>query len=203
LFLAKFVPGLNAATVPIAGMLRMPAGRFLLFDGAGALAWTATYAGIGYIFSQQIEAVAIALSRFSNSLAVLVGSLLLTYVAWKVVKRERFIRSLRSARVTPEQLKAMMDADTHVVIVDLRNTIDYQSEPGRIPRALRIPPDELETRYDEIPVDREIILYCSCPNDATSARAAIELHRRGLFHVRPLEGGFDAWRSKGFPIETN
>ncbi|MEO8129772.1 MAG: hypothetical protein ABJF23_12950 [Bryobacteraceae bacterium] len=35
----------------------------------------------------------------------------------------------------------------------------------------------------------------------TSARAALNLHRRGIMRVRPLEGGFEAWRELGYPVE--
>lgn len=201
LFLAKFVPGLNAATVPIAGMLRFSILRFLVFDGAGALAWTAMYAGIGYIFSTQIEQIAISFSHLGNGLIAAAVLLLLAYIGWKLARRERFLRSLRTARVTPAQLREMMEADRGVVVVDLRNQADYDSDPARIPRAIRLPPQELGTRYEEIPIDREIVLYCTCPNEATSARAALELHKRGIFQVRPLEGGLQAWRDQGFPVE--
>lgn len=161
LFIAKFVPGLNAATVPIAGMLRLAMPRFLLFDGAGALAWTAMYAGIGYIFSHQIEIVAMSLSRFGNTLGVIGAGILLIYIGWKLARRERFLRKLRSARVTAEQLKSMLDADGQVVVIDLRNSLDYDADPAKIPGAVRIPPADLDSRYEEIPLDREVVLYCT------------------------------------------
>ena len=161
LFLAKFVPGLNAATVPIAGMLRYSITRFLVFDGAGALAWTATYASIGYIFSSQIEQIGVAISHLGYRLIAAGVVLLIIYIGWKLVRRQRFLRSLRSARVTPSQLQAMMEADRDVVVVDLRNKADYENDPAGIPRAIRMPPHELEWRYEEIPIDREIILYCT------------------------------------------
>jgi membrane protein DedA with SNARE-associated domain len=48
LLIAKFVPGLNTAATPLAGIFRMPVSRFMLFDGLGAFAWVATFAGLGY-----------------------------------------------------------------------------------------------------------------------------------------------------------
>ena len=47
----------------------------------------------------------------------------------------------------------------------------------------------------------DLSLYCSGPNEATTARVALALHRRGITRVRPLEGGFEAWRERGFPLE--
>jgi len=61
--------------------------------------------------------------------------------------------------------------------------------------------DEVELRHLEIPRDRDIVLYCSCPNEVSSARAALLLRRRGILRVRPLLGGFDAWRERNYPTE--
>jgi rhodanese-related sulfurtransferase len=61
--------------------------------------------------------------------------------------------------------------------------------------------DEIEHRQGEIPRDRDIILYCSCPNEVSSARMALRLQKRGFSRVRPLLGGFDAWRDRKYPTE--
>jgi membrane protein DedA with SNARE-associated domain len=55
LLIAKFVPGLNTAAPPLAGIFHMPVSRFVLFDGLGAFVWAATFTGLGYIFSDQLE----------------------------------------------------------------------------------------------------------------------------------------------------
>ena len=61
--------------------------------------------------------------------------------------------------------------------------------------------DEVELRHHEIPRDRDIILYCNCPNEVSSARVALRLHRKGISRVRPLLGGIDAWRERNYPTE--
>jgi rhodanese-related sulfurtransferase len=61
--------------------------------------------------------------------------------------------------------------------------------------------EEVERRQQEIPRDRDIILYCSCPNEVTSARVALLLHRKGILRVRPLLGGIEAWRERNYPTE--
>src|SRR5215813_5663118 len=48
---AKFIPGFNAATVPLAGMMKTPFLLFLLLDTAGVLLWSVAYTLLGYIFS--------------------------------------------------------------------------------------------------------------------------------------------------------
>jgi rhodanese-related sulfurtransferase len=61
--------------------------------------------------------------------------------------------------------------------------------------------DEVETRHHEIPRDRDIILYCSCPNEASAASVALSLRRKGIVRVKPLLGGIDAWRERNYPME--
>ena len=51
-----------------------------------------------------------------------------------------------------------------------------------------------------IPRDRDVILYCTCPSEETSAKLALQLHRFGVNRVRPLRGGFEGWRDAGYPL---
>ena len=70
-----------------------------------------------------------------------------------------------------------------------------------IPGAVRIDPRRLQL-YRDITIlpEREVVLYCDCPGEFTSARVALALKQKGVQHVRPLDGGLRAWRSRGFPV---
>ena len=105
------------------------------------------------------------------------------------------------ARITPTELKQLMDNGHDSVVVDLRGTLDHVADPYTIPGALRISAEELEQRHREIPRDRDIILFCACPNEATAARMALVLKRKGITRVRPLAGGIDGWRELAYPLE--
>ena len=59
----------------------------------------------------------------------------------------------------------------------------------------------IEKQLSQFPKDREIIVYCSCPNEVSSARLALRLQRQGFARVRPLLGGIDAWRELHYPME--
>src|SRR2546428_13483749 len=83
------------------------------------------------------------------------------YNAWKSGPRQRFLRVIRIARITPEELKTRLDAGDDVMIVDLRARIDFDAEPSIIPGALHLMTEELEARHREIPRDRDIVLYCT------------------------------------------
>ena len=60
---------------------------------------------------------------------------------------------------------------------------------------------ELEEAIDVIPRDREVVLFCSCPNEATAAQMAMRLRNLGIKRIRPLAGGLDGWRERGFPLQ--
>ena len=159
LLVAKFLPGLNTVAPPLAGIARLPYARFLAWDAAGAALWAGVYGGLGYLFGHQLEVVGRWLARLGSGAGVLLGLLLALYIAWKWLQRHRFIRSLRVARITPEELHRRLAAGEPVLIVDLRSEA-YQ-DGLRLPGALRLHPDELDRRHPEIARDREIILYCS------------------------------------------
>lgn len=161
LLVAKFVPGLSTVSPPLAGIFGVSVPRFLLYDGLGALFWTESFVGLGYLFSDELERVATYAARTGSLLGVGLGGAVAVYVAVKYVQRHRFLRGLRVARITPEDLRRMLDAGDQVVIVDLRHALDVEAVPYAIPGALRMAPEELEQRRQEIPRDRDVVLYCT------------------------------------------
>lgn len=202
LLVAKFIPGFTTFAPPLAGATGMSYARFLAFDGLGSLIWVATFAALGWIFSDRIEQVIEYAAGFGWWFGAFVIAVLAIYVGWKVVDRQRLIRSLRVARISPEELKSQLDAGENVLIVDLRSALDFAANPQLILTARRIPPDKLEQLHSELPRDCDLVLYCTCPNEATSARAALRLHRRGFTRVRPLHGGFQKWDELKFPTDV-
>jgi membrane protein DedA with SNARE-associated domain len=161
LLVAKFVPGLSTVAPPLAGIIRMPLGRFLLFDGLGALLWVGVFVALGLLFSEQLEGLAVLLTTMGTwLLAILVGTLC-GYLLWKVVTRQRFLRRLRVARITPEALHDKLAAGEEVLIVDLRHSLEFDADPVVIPGAVRLSAADLEARRLPFPRDREVILYCS------------------------------------------
>ncbi len=103
--------------------------------------------------------------------------------------------------MTVEQLRDRLAAQDAIAVIDLRHPLDFETDPYTIPTALYIPAEELAERHAEIPRDRDIVLYCTCPDEVTSAKEALRLRRRGVKRVHPLRGGFAAWRAAGLPVE--
>jgi membrane protein DedA with SNARE-associated domain/rhodanese-related sulfurtransferase len=198
---AKFVPGLNAAAVPMAGMMKTPFVRFLAVDIPSVVLWSSAYVLAGYAFSQQIERIIIYLSRLGALVGALIAVAVAIYVGYKIDHRRRFLKTLAGSRITAEQLKAKMDAKEKILILDLRNRLDRNTDPVRIPGAFHVLPQHLEFQPQDLAGAEEIVLYCTCPNEATSARAATHLRRKGVLLARPLLGGLDAWKEQGLPLE--
>jgi len=202
LLFAKFVPGLNAMMAPLAGISRMDWRRFVLLDALGTLLWSCAYIAAGFVFSGQLERVLAFLSFLGGGLLVLLVIALGSYIGWKWQNRRQFVRKLRIARITPEELKQRLDDGQDVIIVDLRHEIEFDAEPETISGAVRMDPADLEEAIEVIPRDREIILFCSCPNEATAAQMALRLRSQGITRIRPLAGGLEGWRRRGFPMQV-
>jgi membrane protein DedA with SNARE-associated domain len=161
LIVAKFLPGLGTVAPPLAGIFHMRPRRFLLFDALGASLWAATFLGLGYVFSGQIEDIAKHAASLGGWLGVILLGALAAYLAYKFIARRRFLRELRIARITVEELKHKLDAGEDLVIVDLRHSLDFEADPETIPGAFRVDAKELEEKDGLLPRDREIILYCT------------------------------------------
>jgi membrane protein DedA with SNARE-associated domain/rhodanese-related sulfurtransferase len=200
LLVAKFFPGFSTVAPPLAGVFHMRLGRFLVYDAGGSLIWAGSFLTLGYLFSGQIERIAERAASLGGGLLVLIVGAMGGYIGYKIIARQRFLRELRISRITVEELKEKMDEGEQVMIVDLRHHLDFDADPETIPGAFRIDAKELEEKNDHLPRDREVILYCTCPNEATSARLALLLRRQGIKHIRPLQGGLDAWREQGYPV---
>jgi membrane protein DedA with SNARE-associated domain len=161
LLFAKFVPGLNTAAAPMAGLTRMQPFKFLAADIAGAIIWSGTYLAIGDLFRDQLERAAEQAGRMGSGLLLVLAILLVAYIAWKYYQRRRFIRGLRVARVTPEDLMKMIESGEDLAVVDLRNSLEVELDGAKLPGAIWIDLEDLENRQVEIPRDKDVILYCS------------------------------------------
>jgi len=201
LLLAKFIPGFSTVAPPLAGIVGMSAATFALYDIGGTLIWTAVSAGIGALFSNQLEQLVGLFDQAGGLLLAILLAGLAGFIAYKFYHRQKFLRHLRMAKISVEELKRRMDAGDAISVVDVRHPLALELDPETIPGAINFTLEEIEHRHQEIPRDRDIVLYCSCPNEVSSARTAFLLKKKGIHRVRPLEGGLDAWRERKFPVE--
>jgi membrane protein DedA with SNARE-associated domain len=162
LVIAKFLPGLSTVAPPLAGIVGIARWQFILLDVLAAILWAGTWMSLGWVFSDVLELVAARAARLGHWLGAVVTVALGGYVATKFIQRQRFLRSLRIARITPEELKRRLDSgDATFAVVDTRSALDVTALPHAIPGALWIAAEDIDRRQGELPRDREIVLYCS------------------------------------------
>ena len=161
LLYAKFVPGLQTAAPPLAGVIRMPLPRFLLLDGLGAGLWATAFIGLGWVLDEQLASATEVALELGGWIFGAAGGALGLYILYKYLQRQRVLRALHVSRITPEELKALLDAGQPVEILDLRHALDFEAEPRALPGANPISPIELEERHLEVSRDRDIVVYCT------------------------------------------
>jgi membrane protein DedA with SNARE-associated domain len=160
LLITKFIPGLSAVSTPLAGIIRMPLPRFLLFDVSGILLWSGAYTLVGFIFGKELDRALDYAGGMGKTLFVLVAGGLTIYVLWKYSLRLRFLKQLVMARITPDELKLRLDAGEKITVIDVRHSLDLEAEPYIIPGALRMSLDQAES-HPALSTDREIVVYCT------------------------------------------
>jgi membrane protein DedA with SNARE-associated domain len=161
LVVAKFVPGLSTVAPPLAGVIGITLPRFLAYSAGAAVLWAGVWGGLGYLAGDALQHVADVSGRFGTMLVVFVAAAAVLYILVKWIQRRLFLRSLRIARITAEELKKALDAGHTALVVDLRSKLDVAADPWVIPGSLRISAEDLAERHQDIPRDRDVVLYCS------------------------------------------
>ena len=209
LIVAKFVPGVSVVAPPMAGALGMSALTFLGWEMLAAAIWAGMLMAMGAVFSAQIQQVLDLLSSLGvaalEALAVVVFAYLV-YLGWRTWRRRVFLRAVTMVRIEVADLRALLDGEPAPVIIDVRSDGGRAADARRIPGAIAVALGEIEARVTELRAlagaDREIVLYCNCPNEASAALAARAFAKAGFTRVRPLAGGLDAWVAAGHGIDT-
>lgn len=202
LMFAKFVPGLGLLAPPVAAQNGMGYGAFLFFDGVGATLWVSVLLALGWLFGDVLKrnpGILNWVGQFSGALLILgvVGFLVV-----RLIRRRAVLKQFAASRLEPDELKRQLEAGEQVFIVDLRHPLELVPDPFVLPGAVHFSPEALTARHLEIPRDRDVVLYCTCPSEATAARTALTLHKLGIERVRPLRGGFDEWKKLGYPLDA-
>ena len=192
LVIAKFVPGLAAVATTLAGQMRIAPRRFLLYDGAGALLWASVAVMLGVLFHDIVNDVLLYLDSWGAYGLLLVVALVAAFVGYKGWQRRRFRQLDRMTRIDVAELRALLADGRPPVIVDARPSEELAG--GWIPGALAAASLAADLS------GAEVVVYCDCPGEASAARLAREYAARWGGKVRPLAGGFQAWKDAGLPV---
>ena len=201
LLAAKFLPGVSVVAAPMAGALGMSWRRFLVYDFGAGLLWSGVFLLLGLMLSDQIQQVLDMLSGAGMvalaALALIVAGMLVR----RLWRRIRFARRTRGRRISVAEAAALLqDGARPPLFIDVRAAGGRAVDPRPIPGALLLELDQMKSRAAELPRDRELVLYCNCPNEVSAAMGVTLLAEAGLTQVRALEGGLDGWAAAGHPV---
>ena len=206
LCVAKFFPGVDGVIPPLLGAEGVSLAAFLVLDVVGSFLWSASYVGLGYIFSNQLDLAIGWAQHFGTALAIGIGAPIVLFAGWRGLRLMQMIRRLRVRRISPPMLHRKLKSKSKIAVLDL---LDFELEiegdnPEAIPGAFRVDPSRLRNSpHITVPEDVKVILYSSSGRDTVCARAALGLNRIGIDNVWVLEGGLKAWREKGFPVSKS
>jgi len=161
LLFAKWVPGFSTVAPPLAGALRAPWVGFLFWDLAGSAAWAGIAMGAGALFHRAVDRVLGVLDNLGALGVWLLVLGLVGYIGWRFLERRRFMKDLRLARITVDELRGRLDGVDAPLIVDVRTRGGLWLDPRRIPGSLHMDIDDLERHLLDLPRDREVVLYCT------------------------------------------
>jgi rhodanese-related sulfurtransferase len=201
MLVAKFLPGVNTIAVPLTAASGIALPAFFLYEIPGNIVYIGAWLFLGRMIGRRIETLFLP-AHFATGVTFGVALLgMITLVVFRYTQRRRLRSQIRSSCIAPRELYDLIRHGNHPLIVDLRHPLDMITDPRMIPGAIRLPPDQLPARGPDLPRDRDIILYCTCPNEASSVSAALRLRKMGIMRVRLLLGGFDAWKRLSYPLE--
>ncbi len=161
LLFAKFIPGVNTMSPPLAGSMRMQTTTFLTYDAIGTTLYVLTYGALGYTFSHFLKAITQGLRTAGVAMEVVLGVGIVLYALYRIYLYRKYRVYGLVPRVSVDDLAQTVNGDPRPMIVDVRSHGYYDAGTERIHGSIRIEPNNLEEEAKNLPREREIYLYCT------------------------------------------
>jgi len=162
LLFAKFIPGINTMSPPLAGSMKMRVEDFLRFDAAGAALYVGVYSAAGYFFSDALRAITRGLRSAGFAAEVVFGIGLAVYVIYRIWVYQKYRMLDLVPRVPVEVLAQRLAAqEDPIIIADVRSHGYYDADSERIAGSIRLEPNNLQEEIKNLLKNREIYLYCT------------------------------------------
>jgi membrane protein DedA with SNARE-associated domain len=163
LLFAKFIPGINTMSPPLAGSMKMRPGDFLQYDALGAIFYVGAYAAAGYLFSDALRAITRGLRSVGFAAEVIFGTGLVAYAIYRiwVYRKYRLLDVIPRVPATELARRLASEAAQNMLIADVRSHGYYDADSERIAGSIRIEPNNLIEEVKNLPKDKEIYLYCT------------------------------------------
>lgn len=193
LLVTRFLPGLAAIAPSLAGLSGYRRSHFAIFDAMGGAIWAGLALVVGYAFHHEVDRTLAALERFGTGALGFVLALLGLFIGWKAWRRYRVRLAAAVPRMSVEELRRLLDLEPPPLVIDLRGPALRAAEPSPVAGTRGIDDAEHEPWADWLPRDRDVVVVCACPKEASAAAVAATLRKRGWPRAFALAGGFTAW----------
>jgi membrane protein DedA with SNARE-associated domain len=197
---SKFVPGLALITPPLMGTTLIAPAVFVAWDAFGTVAWASFWLLGGALFERQLGLLLSVLRPHGASILDVLFTAAVVYLAYRYLLRWRFRKWLSRRIVSPERLDRMMRSSTPPLILDARQVSVRRDESYRIPGAVLLDVESLETTDANLSASN-IVVYGMSSNDATAKKVRKQLLGKHVVNVRILYGGLDEWVRRGYAVE--
>jgi rhodanese-related sulfurtransferase len=107
---------------------------------------------------------------------------------------------MASDKISADEANARVLAGEPVVFVDARSPAAWDESDRKIPGAIRITADHIESGADQVQRTATVIVYGTSPDEESSGRLVRHFRKKG-YRAFALRGGFDAWAAAEYPLE--
>jgi membrane protein DedA with SNARE-associated domain len=162
LVFAKFIPGINTMSPPLAGSMKMRPWQFLQLDFLGSCLYVLVYGLLGFAFSDFLRAITHGFRSAGHAAEVLLALGIAAYIAYRIWVYRKYRLYKLVPRVPVEELaRRLTEHADKILLVDVRSHGYYDSGASRIQGSVRIEPNNLPAELKRLPKDKEIYLYCT------------------------------------------
>jgi membrane protein DedA with SNARE-associated domain/rhodanese-related sulfurtransferase len=203
LLIAKFIPGVGTMAAPLAGSMKMRFSQFLGLDFLDASAYVLAYGAVGFVFRDLMAKIVSGFRAAGHAVEIVIIIAAIAFISYRVSLywKHRADRVVPRVQVAALAAKLQAEGPGKLLVLDVRSHGYYSAGAVRIPGSIRIEPNNLNAEIKTFPRNKEMYLYCTCRNEATSACIAHLLREQG-FDAFVIVGGLAAWRKAGNPLET-
>jgi rhodanese-related sulfurtransferase len=107
---------------------------------------------------------------------------------------------MASDKMSADEANARVLAGEPIIFIDARSPAAWDHSDRKIPGAIRLSADRIESRAAEVERTATVIVYCASPDEESSGRVARHFRKKG-YRAFALRGGFDAWAAAEYPLE--
>ncbi len=201
LIAAKFLPGVSVVAPPMAGAIGMSMARFLMFEAVGGAAYAGLFLTLGYLVRDRVQSFLAMLSSLGQVAFVGLLVALIAYATVRYCRRRIAAQMANVPRISIDELVALQASASPPILIDARESVVRTFDNQAIPGAVQVTLKTLRKVCPPLSSDRQIVVYCTCMDEATSALACRSIKRHGHSSVRALKGGLASWIAAGLPVE--